>query len=68
MLGVVEVDELRPRGGVVEERVVLLREGLADGVVLRIQGHLGLSWVVGSGGGEERSKEEEETENRDTQV
>ena len=58
LLGVVEVDELRPLGRVVEEGVVLLREGLAYGLVLRIQGHLGLLWVVGSG--EERRKEEEE--------
>ena len=64
LLGVVEIDELRPLGRVVEEGVVLLREGLAYGLVLRIQGHLGLSWVVGSGGGEERRKEEEETEKR----
>ena len=39
LLGVVEVDELRALGRVVEERVVLLREGLAYRVVLRVQRH-----------------------------
>ena len=63
LLGVVEVDEPRPLGRVVEELVVLLDEGLANGLVVGIQRHLGLGWVVGSGG-EERRKEEEEAENR----
>ena len=60
LLGVVEVDEPRPLGRVVEELVVLLDEGLANGLVVGIQRHLGLGRVGGSGGGEERRLEEEE--------
>ncbi len=38
---VVEICQLRPLRGVVEERVVLLCEGLADGVVVGVQRHDG---------------------------
>jgi hypothetical protein len=41
MLGIVERRQLRPRGRVVEERVVLLHERLPDVLVLRVQRHPG---------------------------